>query len=693
MHEKINTTHLNRKAAIYIRQSSLGQVKHNLESRRVQRRLAERAKELGWSGANLVVLEGDLGQSASQPGGREEFEELLRMVRRGEVGIILSSDRSRLARNGLDSQLLMHCCQFMGVVIGDAVQVYDPSLPEDSLMLGVQGAMASHESSTLRKRMEDGLREKASRGELHQGVTPRGFVVVEKKYLRKHPDRRAQQAIDKVFEAYKTRASLYELIVHLNHLGIQLPLTKGPGKDDVEWVRPKYESVRKMLQNPKYAGIYAYPLTKVTTEMNEDGELIKRTVPVPQEEWEVELLDNHPAYISVEQYEENQRKMAMNANRYAPAAKGAPQEGPSLITGLVYCHRCGHRMTVEYPSQERITYACNKSGHRHEGGGCGKIRMRVNEMEDGLCESILYTVSPAGMEAAELAAQLIAQDWNDRRQVHLDACEHERYHVGLARRRIDNIDPEHTLVYQTLTGELEEALRALQEQEAKLQAFDRDEPQLPTPEQKAELHQLGQRVSLVWKQPRHLKLKKQIVRTLIKHITADVDEETGENVFTVQWAGGQHTELREPRHQRRTRIKTEDLKSTIITLAKVNGDEAITRTLNRLRVKTERNETWSPMKVKNFRERNDIPAFDPKKKKKEGWMTQQEAATYLGISPMSLNRLIDRGIIPAERHRGMPCVICLSDVTSNTVKTAVSAVKNHGNAPLPEDPDQLSLLP
>jgi len=93
------------------------------------------------------------------------------------------------------------------------------------------------------------------------------------------------------------------------------------------------------------------------------------------------------------------------------------------------------------------------------------------------------------------------------------------------------------------------------------------------------------------------------------------------------------------------------------------------------------------------RERNGIPAFDIKTKKKEGWMTQQETATYLEISTTSLNRLIDRNIIPAERHRGMPCVIRLSDLAATSVKTAVSAVKSHGNAPLPKNPDQLSLFP
>jgi len=691
MSEKIGREHRQLLAVVYIRQSSPGQVKNNVESYRVQRRLVGRAKELGWSESRILVAQGDQGESASVPGQREDFESTLQRVRRGEVGMIFSNGVCRLSRNNVDWNVLLHYCAIVGVLIGDEAQVYDPSLPQDSLVLGIQGVMAVHESLALRKRMAQGLREKALRGELHQGPCPRGYLVVESKSLEKHPDRRVQRVISKVFEFFPSLTSVYALTNQLVKKGLKLPLTRGPDAGDLEWVWPSYESVRQMLQSPKYAGIYAYPMHKVVTEIDEDGQVKKRLVPVPREEWEIELLDNHPAYISVLEYEENQNKMALNASRYAPRARGAPQEGASLITGLVHCRRCGHRMAVEYRG-EAISYACRKGKTRRE-GSCGCLRFRANEVEARLGQSILYTVRPAGVEAAEHAAELLREEWQARRQVYLDASEGARYQADLTRRRFEKVDPANTLVFETLAREYEDALQALREEESKLKIFDRDEPQLPNAEQKIQLEQLGERVERAWEHPKaDPKLKKQIVRTLIEHVTADVDDQAQEIVLWVQWAGGHHTEIREPRRRRGPRPRAKDLRPLFTTLRKVSDDEAIARILNRSGIRNEKGETWTRRKVRQFRERYDIPALEVTTKRQEGWLTQEEAATYLKISPMSLNRLISSGIVPAERHPGLPSVVTQSDLDGKRVQRAVSRIRSHGNSPLPGDPDQLSLF-
>ncbi len=130
----------------------------------------------------------------------------------------------------------------------------------------------------------------------------------------------------------------------------------------------------------------------------------------------------------------------------------------------------------------------------------------------------------------------------------------------------------------------------------------------------------------------------------------------------------------------------------IDTLRKVADDEEISRALNRCGVKTERGESWTKRRVASYRRRNDIAAYDVKLKRQSGWLTQAEAATNLGISPMSLNRLIQRGIIHTEGDKRLPQVIQLSELSKREVNAAVRQIKSHGNAPLPKDPNQLNLF-
>lgn len=87
MHEKITAKHLKQLAIVYIRQSSPGQVRNNVESYRVQLSLKQRAIELGWDEARIRVIQHDQGKSATRPGMRSGFDEMLRLVQAGKVGM------------------------------------------------------------------------------------------------------------------------------------------------------------------------------------------------------------------------------------------------------------------------------------------------------------------------------------------------------------------------------------------------------------------------------------------------------------------------------------------------------------------------------------------------------------------------------------------------------------------------------
>jgi len=555
--------------------------------------------------------------------------------------------------------------------------------------------VAAHECSTIRRRMQSGLRQKALRGELHHGV-PAGYVCVEGKHLRKHPDQRVQRAVQSVFDLFDRCASVYELLDRLWQRGVKLP---APGVTDaaaeLRWVDPTYDRVLAMLTNPKYAGVYAYPLHRHVRETDADGNTRVRIAKVPAGQWDVELHDHHPAYIRWECYQRNQEKIAMNANRYAPQARGAALSGEGLLVGLIRCRRCNHQMAVQYRSSGAIVYRCQGGRRQREESKKGCFSFRANELEQQLVEQLLEAVAPAGVAAARRAAERLAARRELQRQRLQDALEHASYQADLARRRFEKVDPANRLVFDTLAEEWEGALRRLEEQKAKLVAFDRNEPPRPTAEEEALLNQLAQRLEAVWFDKRaDGRLKKQIVRTLIEHVYAELDRERNEVVLYVHWSGGHVTELRQRHGRRRRSPGAKQLREVIDGLRRVADDGAIARILNRAGLRTEQAQSWTQRRVRAFRRRHGIAAFCPKQKEAAGWLSQAEAATRLGISPMSVHRLIESGLLTPEwYHPGLPTVLKASQLNSKAVQRAAKAIQNHTTAPLPSDPRQRTLFP
>jgi len=227
-------------------------------------------------------------------------------------------------------------------------------------------------------------------------------------------------------------------------------------------------------------------------------------------------------------------------------------------------------------------------------------------------------------------------------------------------------------------------------EQSRLNAFDKRQPIVPTPAQRQELARLDEDVRRLWNHPSASgSLKQQLARTLIVEIAADIDEKRDEVVLLIHWSGGHHTELRQPYTNRRSGVSSSQLKTMIETMRKVLGDVSIAAALNRERIRPPDGGNWTGRRVQSYRERAGIPAFDVKLKEASGWLTQAETATRLQISPMSVHRLINSGILPAERpDRGLAMVICTADLHTEELKRAVSALKTGHTRPLPDDPRQ-----
>ena len=289
---------------------------------------------------------------------------------------------------------------------------------------------------------------------------PRGYVIADGMHLRKHPDRRVQQVTQRVLDQFASCASVSALLRWTWDQNIELPRAAGSDGSRVEWVPPNYRALMDMLRNPKYAGVYVHPRYRRETRTTPSGKVQKhRRLSLP-DEWTTVLYDHHPAYITFAQYQANQEKVAMNAQRY-PSSQSSVNRGASLLAGLVECRRCGHKMQVSYSSRGHVSYGCRNGRRQRDSQADNCFRFSADELERQLSEQVLYAVSGAGVAAAELAAQRLASERAERRQTLLDQLEQVRYEADLTRRRLDAVDPANRLVYSTLCDEWELNLRAV----------------------------------------------------------------------------------------------------------------------------------------------------------------------------------------------------------------------------------------
>jgi DNA invertase Pin-like site-specific DNA recombinase len=159
--DRITTAHRAKLAYIYVRQSSVGQVRQHQESTELQYRLVDRALRLGWPRERVQVIDEDLGCSGATSDGRHGFQRLIAEIGLSCAGLVLSLDASRLARNNRDWYQLVELCALFGVLIADGERLFDPGAYHDRLLLGLSGIMSEAELHQIKIR-------------LHQTLLPRG---------------------------------------------------------------------------------------------------------------------------------------------------------------------------------------------------------------------------------------------------------------------------------------------------------------------------------------------------------------------------------------------------------------------------------------------------------------------------------------------------------------------------------------
>jgi DNA invertase Pin-like site-specific DNA recombinase len=355
---KIQQHHHDRIAIVYIRQSSLQQVERHSESTKLQYALVEKACDMGWSKEQVMVIDNDLGLSGASAEGRPGFQRLVTEVSLDHVGIILGIEMSRLARSCLDWHQLLEVCSLFRTLIADTDGVYDPGNYNDRLLLGLKGTLSEAELHIIKQRMLAGKKAKAKRGELGMQLAM-GYIKHPAGETIKDPDEQAQSTIILIFALFERYRTINGVLKYLVKNNTQMPhrVRGGLSKGELEWRRPNRITLGNMLHNPIYAGAYVYGRRPTDPRKKKPGRPSTGRVTVKHEEWEVLIKNKLPKYISWEEYERNQRQLQMNSSQ----GPGSPRNGPSLLSGLVICGRCGLRMATTYSSQgNRLRYSCSR---------------------------------------------------------------------------------------------------------------------------------------------------------------------------------------------------------------------------------------------------------------------------------------------------------------------------------------------
>src|SRR5215467_11889589 len=540
---KITPRHLERKAVIYIRQSSPKQVREHLDSQLTQRTLIRRAEHLGWHPDRIDVFDGDLGQSAAGMQERGDFQALVAEVALGHVGIVFGWQVSRLARNNAEWYQLLDLAALLGTLIGDTDGIYDPRLYNDRLLLGLKGTMSEAELYLMRQRLNAGRLSKVQRGEYVQRL-PTGLVRLSDQTVIKDPDQQIQHVIGLVLSKFEELGSAFQVLRYCKQQEILLPRRhgNGVGPDNVRWRRPSEATISAILSNPAYAGAFVHGRRTSDPQRQSPGRRTPVMVRRPMEEWQCLIQDAYPAYISWTQSLANRARLSDNTPRSmepTDRGRGVPREGAALLQGLATCGLCGPRMYVAY--RRRPRYVCTSMKRAFAEPNCAHLD--GPSIEAFVVRAFFNAIAPAPLETFD---DVLAQRQRERQRLetsHQQQVRHARFATPLARRRSEQVDPAYRLAAAELEREWDDRLRALRQAEEAAECFahEPDEPTL-TREFRHQLLHLSQCLPDLWGRPqlrhpqRKALLRSLISRVMVKRTAADRVE------VKIIWASGHFSE-------------------------------------------------------------------------------------------------------------------------------------------------------
>jgi DNA invertase Pin-like site-specific DNA recombinase len=655
MNTKITPQHQSKPAYIYIRQSSLAQVRHNQESTERQYALRDKALALGWPETAIRILDRDLGQSGAQMTGREDFKTLVADVSMGHVGAVFALEVSRLARSNLDWHRLLELCALTHTLVIDADGCYDAGDFNDGLILGLKGTMAQAELHFLRGRLQGGKLNKAKKGELRFPL-PVGLCYDDDGRIVLDPDDEVRGAVQLVFRLFQETGSAYAVVKRFAEEGLRFPKRAygGAWAGRLIWGRLSHERVLGLIRNPSYAGDYVFGRYQYRQRITAQGEIQKRVQPVPKADWRVHLPDHHEGYITPDEFERNQVCLARNrTNGEGTVLSGAAREGLALLQGMLICGRCGRALTVRYQSHGGLhpLYLCSR--RRREGlATTDCMSMRSNLLDNAIGEAVLTALQPAELELAVTALNELEQrDHVIMRQWHM-RIERAEYEVALAERRYQECDPANRLVAGTLERRWNDAMLRLDEIKTQAAEFQSQKAHVATSEQKAQVLALARNLPRLWRAPTtSAKDRKRMLRLLIRDITVEKLSATRQAVLHIRWQGGLCTDITVdlPRPRPEAIRYPAETVDQVRKLSQRLSDPQIVAHLNQEGLRSATGKSFTLSMVKWIRYRYEIAATSFKRPDE---LTVQQLADRLGISTHMVYYWIERQVVQARKLDG-----------------------------------------
>ena len=648
-HHKIRTAHLKRDAYLYVRQSSMRQVLENTESTKRQYQLRERALSLGWISEQIRVVDCDQGCSGASDAGRDGFQQLVAEVSLGNAGIVMGLEVSRLARNNADWHRLLELCAFTDTLILDQDGLYDPSVFNDRLLLGLKGAMSEAELHVLKSRLQQGVLNKARRGELKIAL-PAGLAYDELDRVVLSADTQVRETFEKFFAAFRRLRSASAVLKEFRREGIQVPhySRTSPRSGRIIWGDLTHSQTLRLLHNPRYAGAFAYGRTR--SRRSPDG--IVRSHKQNQEEWTCLIKDAHDGYISWDEYQANQQILTGNAQAFGSDRRPPPRGGPALLQGIILCGRCGKRMTVRYHQrrgQQTPQYTCQRDmieqGHSSD---CQfvpgtAVDRAIGQLLVGMVNNENIDVAIAVQR--ELQTRLDEADRLRYRQV--ERC---RYEADLSRRRYMRVDPDKRYVAEVLEAEWNEKLRALDEAQSTYEAAKEGDAATLNRKHAAALRAVAKDFSTIWESDSlPNRDRKRIVRLLIEDVTIHKDTKL---TCHIRFKGGTCRTLNLPRplcawQQRQI---PQEVVEAIDSLLNDHPEYEVANILAGRGIKSGTGQTFTRKHVARIRIVHRLPNRRARLRQ-QGKVSARELSVKRGVNAEKLRKCRELGLLTAHEYK------------------------------------------
>ena len=659
---KIQPTHLQRAAIVYLRQSSPRQVVKNQESAVNQRALQDRLHELGWTKNQITVIDDDQGRSANHAAGREGFQRLAADVGLRKVGIVMGYEVSRLSRNCADWYRLLELCALFDTLLGDADGIYHPRDFNDRLLLGLKGTMSEAELHSLKLRLEAGRLSKAKRGELIQ-ILPTGLVRQPDGTVCLHADQGIQDRIRSVFDEFRDLGSVQKVLRYFVRHDLTIPRRQmsGPRIGEVLWKEPSMDALREILKNPAYAGAFAHGRRLTDPARRLPGRPGTGHLRQPPSGWVALVKNVYPAYITWEEHEQIQERIAENWKamlQRLSRRRGQHATAP-LLVGLVRCGHCGHAMRVGYKGSG-IEYICAAAQSRHARPSCQFVSGA--RIDHTVVQEFFRVLQAAEIDALERVSQ---QQTEHQREL-LRQLEQEikrlEYAAQRAERQYNCVDPENRLIASTLENKWENALIDLEQARSRLkeeQSRAVEKIRIP-PGLREQIADLGRRLPEVW-DGLSIDSRRGLLRAIVRGVNLRRDDD-GVAQVRIVWQGGFVTEtavcvpvtsFRFSKREQQIVARLREL------LAEMDDDRSIATHLNEENYRPCRGGIFTPEIVLKMRCRHKLRlrlGQVREGKLPEGY-TIRELTSILGVDSSWFYHRIGKGRIRIAKHPIYGCYL------------------------------------